>query len=146
MTAEGDRGYALNEEVAAAKVIGGEAVIINLATGRYYSLEGLAGWAWEQMQAGATTGRIAEAIKGAYGLDDGRAAADLEALVGRLREENLVIPRVDGTEGGVGGAPPEGDYAAPELDVFTDMEELLAFDPPFPSATAADWEQGEPSG
>ncbi len=46
--------HALNGEVATAKVIDGEAIVINVVTGRYYSLEGPGALAWALLAAGAT--------------------------------------------------------------------------------------------
>ena len=138
-----DASVRLNEEVAAAKVIDGEAVIINVATGRYYSLEGIAAWSWELLSAGAGLEWTAAQIAETFGIELERARADLGDFVGRMRADNLVVDHGGGGAASGALAIPEprlSEYEPPELIVFTDMEELLAFDPPFPSPGPAAWE------
>ena len=85
------------------EVFDGEAVLVNLRTGRYYSLDHAATEVWRAVVAGEP-------------LPDGSAA-----FVQQLVEEELVtcsgeLPAVNGDSG-------------PAMQVFTDMEDILLLDP-----------------
>lgn len=142
-----DPRHALNAEVATAKVIDGEAIVINVVTGRYYSLEGSGAIAWAWLAAGATLGEAAAALADRFGVDAARARDDVAPLADELVAEQLLV-RGDGA---VAGAPDPalgqseglravgGAYAPPKVVRFTDMEDLLAFDPPLPATDAELW-------
>ena len=54
------------EEEVASKVIDGEAIIINLANGVYYSMDKVGALVWERVQAGYTLDDVIRAVTGAY--------------------------------------------------------------------------------
>jgi hypothetical protein len=120
----------------AAKVVDGEAVLIHLASGAYYSLEGVGGRIWELIDAGATSRQIVEVIAGEYGAAAERVEADLAVLIQQLGEEQLVTE----TSGHAVAELPESTrpsseglgYQPPQLNVFRDMADLFALDPPLP--------------
>jgi hypothetical protein len=129
-----DARLTLNEDAAAAKVIDGEAMIINLHNGRYYSLDPVATLAWGLLSAGLTRSEAAARIAESLAASPEQVELDLQIFIDALRSEQLVIDRSNAP------VDPPADavrastrYNAPELVVFTDMEELLAFDPPFPA-------------
>ncbi len=72
--------YAVNSEVAVAKVIDGEAIVINVVTGRYYSLEGPSATAWQLLAGGATAEEAGAALAAAYDVDAETARAALASL------------------------------------------------------------------
>ena len=61
MTAEHTLVRAKVDEVA-AKVIDGEAVLINLATGVYYSMRGSGAYLWSQLESGSTLSRLGDIV------------------------------------------------------------------------------------
>jgi hypothetical protein len=65
-----------------------------------------------------------------YGIDPGRSATDVDALLSELRGYNLLIPDATERTGQpeLNGAAP-GAYEAPKLSAYTDMQELLLLDP-----------------
>ncbi len=125
---------AANEDQVAAKVMDGEAILINLATGAYYSTPGTGGFIWSLIEQKLTVGDIAHAVSQHF--DVTRAAAELDVLrlTDHMRAEGLVITVPVG--GDVGAAPPppaeRAVYLAPNLEKFTDMAEMFALDPPLP--------------
>lgn len=129
----------LNHDAVTGKVIDGEAVIINVVTGRYYSLEEAGCVAWVQLTAGASADDVVTAITERYDADPGQVARDLEALVEELRAEELLLPAGE-TDSSFASAetplaPVDGEprpYDGLRLQTFRDMEDLLAFDPPLP--------------
>jgi len=86
------------------EVFDGEAVLVNLRTGRYYSLDTAATEVWGAVVAGEP-------------LPDGGAA-----FVRRLVDEELAITDELLPE-------PSDDDDGPSMEVFTDMEDILLLDP-----------------
>ena len=138
--------YRLNEGKVAAKVIDGEAIVINAATGRYYSLDEAACVAWVHLAAGMGVAEAADEVTGRYEVDSDTALADVGSLAEQLVAEELLIESSTTGRGSldVSGLPeasePPRPYVAPELVTFRDMEDLLAFDPPLPVAAPHEWE------
>jgi hypothetical protein len=119
----------------ASKVLDGEAIIINLANGVYYSLDKAGGLVWEQISARHTLGETVSAVVARYDVSHERAQVDVERLLGELLEEKLIAP-VDGEPPVIDGAPavPASRlaYEPPVLNIYRDMGDLLALDPPTP--------------
>ncbi|MEJ7784958.1 MAG: PqqD family protein [Solirubrobacteraceae bacterium] len=131
-------------EGVGAKVIDGEAIVINVSTGRYHSIDGPGAIAWELLAAGHTSGQAASALSSRYEVSPDRALADVLELAADLVEQQLLRPG-DGPSPGdaPGGEEGPAPYATFELVTFTDIEELLALDPPIPLADVT-WEvEGE---
>lgn len=118
--------------------IDGEAVIINLMSGRYYSLQHTGAEIWDLIENGATAADVARAMTQRYDAGD----VDMEHVVvqflGKLQEENLI--RVDGSDEpgpdsvvdtpATTGSPREAaSFAAPVLSVYSDLEDILLLDP-----------------
>src|SRR5262245_56336929 len=80
----------LREEEVAAKVIDGEAIIINLANGIYYSMDKTGGFIWEMILAKHSLEETLTAVMARYEVSGDQAHADLGRLVEELLKENLV--------------------------------------------------------
>ncbi len=128
------------EQDVAAKVMDGEAIIINVSNGFYYTLGGGGGEMWDLIRAGRPLGTIASEMSERYEVERSRIAEDLERLAEELLDEGLVEPVSDGegdesgTEPGltVGNGVAGTAYEPPVLHTYRDMAELLALDPPMP--------------
>ena len=123
-----------NEHRVASKVVDGEAILIDLSSGMYYSMENVSGLVWSMIMAGSSIARIAEVIADRYSVPLARVQEDVRALVEELLADNLVLvgqPR-DGlsSEPAVDGAV--GAYERPKLLKYDDMAEMFALDPPLP--------------
>lgn len=124
-----------NREEVAAKVMDGEAIIINLITGVYYSMDKVGGLVWDLIEGGNSLAEIVATIPERYDVTRERAHADVERLVAELFEEKLI-------SGANHESPPvrnpERDqqeklpYEPPKLNIYRDMGDLLALDPPTP--------------
>ena len=133
---------ALNEADVAAKVMDGEAIIMNLANGYYYSLTGSGAFVLEQLVAGRSLAETADALTRRYAVSEAEAIADVEGLAVQLVEEGLMQGRGDAPVAAVASSW-DGDavaYEAPELEAFTDMADLLALDPPMPGLARTPWQ------
>lgn len=128
-------------ERIAAKVIDGEAVIIDLLSGTYYSLSDSGGRVWELMESGCSVEQIAEELSREFGVSAARACDDVEALFRHLFDENLVVDAT--VRNAASDLPPRASgaqpYRPPVLQVFRDMQDLLALDPPMPGLRDIPW-------
>lgn len=124
--------YRTNSPQVINETIDGEAIMINLATGAYYSLDRVGGDVWAVLEHGATVDDVVTALQGRYEGAPEDMAAGVGALVDRLVAEELIVT----AEGD--GAPPasaleaSGEkqlFSAPRLDKFTDMQDLILLDP-----------------
>jgi len=131
--------YRLNDATATGKVIEDEAVLINVVTGRYYSLTDASCVAWVVLSGGGSVDEASDAIAERYEVNGAAVREDVAALVAELVEEELLVLTESGQSSDPRAAlPPPGTngtreaYRAVSLETFRDMEELLAFDPPLP--------------
>ena len=136
-----------NDAECAAKVLDGEAVIINLLNGTYYSLDKAGAVAWELAAGGGTISEIVAGVTQRYDVDAARAQADVERLIGELVSERLLVPAngngagapaIDAAGSSNGGRLP---YESPMLTTYRDMADLLALDPPMPRLEDIVWEE-----
>jgi hypothetical protein len=124
-----------NTQEVAAKVMDGEAILINLANGIYYSMDKVGGFIWEMIENSLDMQGIITAILERYDVDHERVKTDLETLVSELIRENLV--KVSTEAQGPKNLPTESvdkklPYETPQLNRYDDMGDLLALDPPMP--------------
>jgi hypothetical protein len=118
----------------AATVIDGEAIIVNLTTGVYYSMDKVGAEVWQMMEQGLSLEQISAAVAARYDVTADRAVADIEALTAKLVAEDLV-EQSTATQPVVANpvaGDPRASYAVPSLEVYRDMSDLLALDPPMP--------------
>jgi beta-phosphoglucomutase-like phosphatase (HAD superfamily) len=159
--------YQLNDARAVAQVMEGEAVIIDIMSGTYYSLDATGGRVWELMQDGVPLEEIAATLAREYDVDDAQAIEDVRALLRQLAAEQLIVGIGDGvgvdapaavatsvdtaapraaasgvTTASAATAASEASrkpYQAPALQVYRDMQDLLALDPPMPGLRDIPW-------
>jgi hypothetical protein len=122
-----------NHAAVAAKVIDGEAIIMDLTTGAYYSMTGVGAHVWESIERELNDAAILESILARYNVDGSRARRDLDGLITSLVSDHLVIVDDDGVDTTRQAATTGTEaYEAPVLNKYTEMADLLALDPPMP--------------
>ncbi len=131
------------EEVA-AKVMDGEAIIINLANGVYYSMDKVGGLIWEAIEKQSSLSAIIAETVARYEVSSERAEADIQRIAEELLQENLVT--VSETNGSAQMTTELGQqerlpYEAPTLNIYRDMGDLLALDPPTPGLQDIAWKE-----
>lgn len=114
--------HQVNEDTLSHELIDGEVVVIQFDTGNYYSLAGAAADLWQRLLSPATTADLLALFTDA----PAEAAADIEAFVNELLAEGLLRPAQPAAA--PSPAAPLG-YAKPELNKYTDMQQLLLADP-----------------
>ncbi len=129
--------YKHNAEHVAAEEFDGEFVLINFARGTYFSLRHTAVDAWRQFRNGASPAAVAERIGARFPLAAGDARAQLERCIQTLIDEELLC------ETDARGACVEDwsspIWAAPAVEVFSDLKDLIVLDPVHEVDAASGW-------
>lgn len=132
-----------NTDEVASEVMDGEAVLINLSNGMYYSIDGIGGMIWERIEQGCFLDAVCEEISARCGVERATVDADVSRFIDELLAERLVttVEDAQARRPSTDGAPPAGglSYAAPSLNVYRDMGDLLALDPPMPGLKDIPW-------
>jgi len=108
------------------ETIDGETVVINLATGNYYSMEGSAADLWARLLAGETAGESAAALSATHGADAAAIAAAIVTFHQELFDEGLLIEEPEGLPTAGGDL---GTFVIPEVHVYNDLSAHLLADP-----------------
>lgn len=122
-----------------AKVMDGEAVIINLTNGMYYSADKVGAVIWTLLESGHSVAEAADEVAARYEVSSAQAASDISRLVTQLLEEQLLLPceRREAPGPGSDRVSRRESYDPPALQIYSDMGDLLALDPPVPSVFGA---------
>ena len=142
------RCFRPREEEVASKVIDGEAIIINLANGVYYSMDKVGALVWERLQAGYTLDDVIRSVTAAYDVSPEHAESNVVELVEELLQENLVVTSENGSSHAAEVIAEQEDklpYELPKLNIYRDMGDLLALDPPVPGLADTPWKEPEDS-
>ncbi len=132
-----------NAEEVAAKVMDGEAILINLANGIYYSMDQVGGLIWELIECGYSLEEMMAAIATHYEVSAEQAQTDVERLTADLLQENLVLLPTEDVPRREHSRPTSESklvYASPQLNIYRDMGDLLALDPPTPELELTPWQ------
>lgn len=110
--------------------IDGEVVMIDLASGMYYSLRGSSVLVWSRLSAGTSEVGLLDALRTRYDADAGVIEAALDELLGKMRQDGLIAD--GGAEEPGTPAPRVGDRRAfqpMEYERFDDMAHIIQLDP-----------------
>ena len=119
--------FRLNEPDVTFEAFEGETLVIHLGTGNYYSLRGSAPVVWPWLAAGYTAAEIVAAVGAGGGAD---FPAALERFIASLREEKLITERAEAAAlPALSCAATAEPLAAPVLECYRDMQDLLLLDP-----------------
>jgi Coenzyme PQQ synthesis protein D (PqqD) len=70
----------------------GEAVILDLASGRYFGLNAVGTRIWTLLDAGTPVDRIVSTIADEYDADPEQITRDVNALIDELSSRGLIVP------------------------------------------------------
>jgi len=126
------RRFRINAPAVASEIIDGEAVIMNLRTGAYFSTRGSGSLLWSWIEQGVAEDVLLLALRQTFPGVDGQAAPALEAFLSQLLEHELI--REVPLQGPIPSPEPKTTpvnvpFVAPLLEVYTDMQDLLLLDP-----------------
>jgi Coenzyme PQQ synthesis protein D (PqqD) len=127
-------GFTINSSQVMHETIDGETIMINVATGNYYTLDPIGSQVWRALELQAPFDDIVDFLEACYEAPRKTIEAGVTDLLGQLREEELVVP--------VPGELPAADlssidgcirsgtrFEAPKLEKHTDMQDLILLDP-----------------
>ena len=127
--------FRVNTPTVTHETIDGEAVIINLDSGNYYSLVDVGSFIWELVEKGASAIEVQNLVLQTYDGDTADVDRGVEELLAQLQLENLIVP-VDGagpfdpTEAlPSNNGHEKRSFNPPSLHKYSDMQELLLLDP-----------------
>ena len=116
-----------------SETMDGEAIIVNLDSGAYYSLRGVGAEIWGLLQEGTALETVISWVTGRYTGAPQSMAADVTALVATLIDEQLLTPgNAPVAAPALTLNPPPADrppFVTPVLEKYTDMADLLLLDP-----------------
>jgi hypothetical protein len=125
--------YTIDETRIVSEIIDGEAIIVNLANGFYYSLDRPAAEIWGWLEAGWSTAEIVSVIQDRYDCSGADPETAVRTLIGTLVADELVASRPDADlpeiERGPGGPAEKRPFRAPSFQRFEDMQGFLLVDP-----------------
>lgn len=127
--------FRINAPTVISETIDGEAIIINLDTGAYYSLRETGAAIWQLIEQGATGQAISAELIQRYDSSLPTIEAGLQSLLDELVQDQLIVPH-DGERTlpqSAGSIPTDCHrklpFTPPTLEKFTDMADLLLLDP-----------------
>jgi hypothetical protein len=106
-----------------------EIIAIQLDSGAYYSMDGVAAQLWSMLDAGMAVDRLVSYFATSHEGDPAAIASTVKDFLERLSSEQLIVPAGDAS-----GTPPvpsvdKSPFPVFDLKVYTDMQDLLLLDP-----------------
>jgi len=128
--------FRVNTPTVTHETIDGEAVIINLDSGNYYSLVDAGSFIWSLIEKGASATEVQNVLLQTYQGNNQDIDQGVQELMAQLQQENLIVPVEGAGEAlDVSQVVPSSNghekpsFNAPMLNKFSDMQELLLLDP-----------------
>lgn len=128
--------FRVNTPTVTHETIDGEAVIINLDSGNYYSLVDAGSFIWGLVEQGASASEVQNLVLQTYQGDTQDIDQGVQDLLAQLQQENLIVA-VDGAVepsdldrvAPFNNGHDKPSFKAPSLHKYSDMQELLLLDP-----------------
>jgi hypothetical protein len=124
----------VNSPQVISETVGGETIIVNLASGHYFSLQGTAPDVWNGIERGDAAESIVHELEQRYeapGDDDISAA--VQKLLADFVAAELVVADGDETDSVTLPSSPNGGdripFVPPSFTTFTDMQDIILLDP-----------------
>ena len=125
----------VNQPNVVDETLDGEALIVNLGSGVYYSIAGTGEVIWRMLSQGVPPTAVAENLQQRFDVTAEDASAAVGAFAGQLLAEELLVPAdadladVNSGSGISSAGGTRAPWAAPELKRYADMQDLLLLDP-----------------
>lgn len=128
--------FRVNTPTVTHETIDGEAVIINLDSGNYYSLLEAGSFIWGLFEKGASANEVQNSVLQNYEGDAADIDRGVQDLLAQLQQENLIVPVAGAVEvSDLSHVVPSNNnhekpsFTPPSLHKYSDMQELLLLDP-----------------
>jgi Coenzyme PQQ synthesis protein D (PqqD) len=126
------QAYEINAPAVVSEIIDGEAVIMHLKSGNYFSTSDSGGVIWHGLEKGLGAEALVHLLVAKYGLAASDASQTLNSFIATLTSHDLIRARAgDSQPAANDGLPVQGrePFQPPVLNVFSDMKDLLLLDP-----------------
>ena len=127
--------FRVNTPTVTHETIDGEAVIINLDSGNYYSLVDVGSFIWGLVEKGASASEVQDLVLQTYQGNATDVDRGVQELLVQLQQENLIVPADETGALDLSEALPSTNghekpsFNPPSLHKYSDMQELLLLDP-----------------
>ena len=125
--------YRVNSPQVISETVGGETIIVNLARGHYFSLQGTAVDVWQALERGEAVETIVVELEQRYEAGDGEIGAAVNKLLEDFLAAELVIADENGAPAAVAplreAAAERVPFVTPSFTAFTDMQDIILLDP-----------------
>jgi hypothetical protein len=130
-----------------SETLEGEAVIVDLASGRYHAAAGVAATVWEGMRVGHSLDRIMSDVRRSYTAIPDDAEAGVQAFIDGVVGAGLAVP-VQAAESAADDHGPvtagPGPWSVPVLESHDDLADLMLIDPVH-DVTEMGWPHARPA-
>ena len=125
--------FKVNAPEVAWEDFDGEAVIVNLETGEYFSTQGVGAEIWRRLAAGSPVAAVEKALLARFDVERDAASTAVEGFVSSLCEHGLLVPVAGADDSAEPEAVPAASekrpFLSPSLEKYSDMQDLLLLDP-----------------
>jgi Coenzyme PQQ synthesis protein D (PqqD) len=126
--------YRVRAPGVVSEIIDGEAVIMDLKSGKYFSADRAGGMIWQWIGEGCSRPQIAAGLCALYQGDPvsiAKAAGQFidELVAQQLIEASTAAPTANAPPTKAGDGARKSPFVAPTLNTYTDMKDLLLLDP-----------------
>ena len=127
--------FRVNTPTVTHETIDGEAVIINLDSGNYYSLVDVGSFIWSLVERGASASEVQDVVLRTHQGNATDVDRGVQDLLAQLQQENLIVPVDEARELDLSEVLPSSNghekpsFNPPLLHKYSDMQELLLLDP-----------------
>jgi len=137
--------FRIRESAVASEIIDGEAIIMQLRTGHYFSARGSGAAIWSLFAQGVDLETITQVIADKTGAatDDVQAGVSQFAAEAERHALGALEEALDADAVATVPALPEV-WAVPVLEVFSDMQDLLLLDPIHDVSDEVGWPMQKP--
>lgn len=123
--------YQIEQKAIVHETIDEEVVIINFASGNYYSLTGVGAFVWNILNHGPSSiENIIYAVMDSCDIQEEFIKSDINSFFSELIREGLVKKLdLDSTSSLQRAEAIKKSYQTPVLEIHTDMKEVIVLDP-----------------
>lgn len=126
--------YRANRPRFVDETVDGEALVMDMVKGNYYSCVGSSAFAWNALTAGVAPADVAAMVGERYGIAGDDATRDVDQFVATLVDEEMLVaveapPDAPADRATLEAKVPAGEYTVLALERFTDLADLILLDP-----------------
>ena len=126
--------YRANTPRFVDETVDGEALIMDMVTGSYYTCLDASTVAWEALTSGLDAGQVATKLSSIYSVDPADAERDVQNFIADLLQEEMLTARdassdASAFEAAGSNGTSLGEYQPLRFEKYTDLADLILLDP-----------------